>query len=733
MRAIPVGIEMAKSSHSNPPKRTGSDSGAAPLPDRTRVEVSPFLESGSTDRIKVNPDTDHAADKPVRRVTAQPSIIVDDALEARSEPPPRKPTTASRRAANSKPGGGAAADWDEPVAPADDANATRMVAMPTRRPSAADVEDATSAGRLISVEVVVGPDRGIRLPIRGGRMIIGRGDGCDLKLTDTSVSRRHVEVTAGADGLVLRDLGSGNGTKVNGKRETEIEVQHGDEVALGDTVFKIVDEIRAKEEELEAREPEPPPPAPMPRRPSLRPRPKVESTDAVGLSSDDGGLVRSTGVLDAPPPHHLPPHERASLLEKLQRLPGSMKFLAAGGVVVLVLTIFFVISAPKKAGKDPDGPKSPSAANAEQEYETARSEARKLFTEKKYDAALKRAEEALAFKKTTEIDRLISTIERNVKAKKVLNEARNIAARGDFDRAIEKVKDLDPDTDVGDDAKEAAKKWTEQKLTTLTDKIRGAASSGDFDGARALLTGLPFEQQEALRRELADGEVAWKRAAGDRRAQEAILAAARRRKEAERNRQIVDEAIGPVVRKIESGNFEGAAQQCDRVAEGTTNALIVGKARAMKKILPAFGQAYNDGMSKFHGGSYEQAAGSLLRALKLYEDMDIESKLDKTLRDRTAQSLSFKGKGAANRQEYGVAARAYKDALRIDPNSKDAQTGLAAIRRNAEEVYNEGYAIKDRDPDSARKRFKDVVDMVPQGDELAKKAQKRIDELDSGR
>ena len=77
-----------------------------------------------------------------------------------------------------------------------------------------------------------------------------------------------------------------------------------------------------------------------------------------------------------------------------------------------------------------------------------------------------------------------------------------------------------------------------------------------------------------------------------------------------------------------------------------------------------------------------------------------------------------------------MAAKSLKAALSLKPDLHEATEGLAAIKRNAEEVYNEAYAVRDRDPDADRKRFRDVIEMVPAGDPLAKRAQGRIDEID---
>ena len=65
-------------------------------------------------------------------------------------------------------------------------------------------------------------------------VVIGRGKGTDLLLPDISVSRHHARVDRhGEDGHVLTDLGSQNGTKVNGQKVKEQVLQPGDELQIG--------------------------------------------------------------------------------------------------------------------------------------------------------------------------------------------------------------------------------------------------------------------------------------------------------------------------------------------------------------------------------------------------------------------------------------------------------------------------------------------------------------------
>ena len=56
-------------------------------------------------------------------------------------------------------------------------------------------------------------------------------------LGDPNVSRHHAEVRPSGDGFIVADLGSTNGTKVNGSRVAEQQLRDGDEVTFGNTVM----------------------------------------------------------------------------------------------------------------------------------------------------------------------------------------------------------------------------------------------------------------------------------------------------------------------------------------------------------------------------------------------------------------------------------------------------------------------------------------------------------------
>lgn len=91
------------------------------------------------------------------------------------------------------------------------------------------------------LEVREGPLAGKSFRLDGYPVIIGRRDSCDIVLPDGSVSRRHARLEPHKEGWVITDLGSSNGTFVNGVRIRSTSLSPGDTVKLGATLcaFKV--------------------------------------------------------------------------------------------------------------------------------------------------------------------------------------------------------------------------------------------------------------------------------------------------------------------------------------------------------------------------------------------------------------------------------------------------------------------------------------------------------------
>jgi hypothetical protein len=76
-----------------------------------------------------------------------------------------------------------------------------------------------------------------------GTIVIGRGQGADLRVSDADTSRRHAEITCSGSYFVIHDLGSTNGTWVNGSRVQERALETGDRIEIGshEILFCVID------------------------------------------------------------------------------------------------------------------------------------------------------------------------------------------------------------------------------------------------------------------------------------------------------------------------------------------------------------------------------------------------------------------------------------------------------------------------------------------------------------
>ncbi|GAA4404688.1 hypothetical protein GCM10023168_17650 [Fodinibacter luteus] len=140
---------------------------------------------------------------------------------------PAAPHVAPRASAPRPPA--AAAQPAAPRRAADDAATTRHPApAPPARPRRVNPADRP----WLDVD-------GERYPLMGAITILGRDDAADIILDDPGISRRHSELRVTTDGphfvTTIRDLGSTNGTFVNGERITSEHLEDGDRLTVGRT------------------------------------------------------------------------------------------------------------------------------------------------------------------------------------------------------------------------------------------------------------------------------------------------------------------------------------------------------------------------------------------------------------------------------------------------------------------------------------------------------------------
>lgn len=186
----------------------------------------------------------------------------------------------------------------------------------------------------MKLEITSGPDAGRTANISGDQFVLGREGNTNLVLRDAKASRRHASLRVLPDGRAeLTDLGSRNGTFVNGQQVTgSIVLKGGEEIRIGDTT------MRAVAEQTQAAAPPPPPvPAqqpPPPIAPPFEPPPPAQPAAPPPPIAQAPGARPTVRQPDAPPP----PGPSASTMQRLVIQRG-LKRVTILGVVLLVLVV----------------------------------------------------------------------------------------------------------------------------------------------------------------------------------------------------------------------------------------------------------------------------------------------------------------------------------------------------------------------------------------------------------
>ncbi len=102
--------------------------------------------------------------------------------------------------------------------------------------------DSAAVAAQARLEILNGGFEGMAYDLGPGEVVIGRNPTTDITLLDEGISREHALVVYDDDaaGYVIEDLASTNGTKVNGKRVRSAALSEGDEIQIGQTLFRFV-------------------------------------------------------------------------------------------------------------------------------------------------------------------------------------------------------------------------------------------------------------------------------------------------------------------------------------------------------------------------------------------------------------------------------------------------------------------------------------------------------------
>jgi pSer/pThr/pTyr-binding forkhead associated (FHA) protein len=92
-----------------------------------------------------------------------------------------------------------------------------------------------------TLRFISGKYQGGEFPLRPNReIVVGRSSDLDMVLVEDMVSRKHAKITTDEKGVSIQDMGSTNGTFVNGEKIRKVDLKDGDRILIGTSIIKLV-------------------------------------------------------------------------------------------------------------------------------------------------------------------------------------------------------------------------------------------------------------------------------------------------------------------------------------------------------------------------------------------------------------------------------------------------------------------------------------------------------------
>ena len=584
------------------------------------------------------------------------------------QPPPRRPSATG--AAPAARAGGAA---------------------PARKPAPAKPK-AAAASRLVAQ---AGPASGQEFALEGDELVIGRAADNPVSIPDTSVSRKHALVRKTEDGWAVSDLGSGNGTMLNGEAiADETPLNDGDVISMGDTELRYAGAGAGAAGEADATADI----SPSSTGASGARRPPVRTARTGG-----GGAERSTG------------RGRPVRTSRMAEDPEEAKkkrrkiFIIVGGSLVVVMALFV----GWKAIANKQAIARAAAARAGAEHQAAMAdmfkEAKTLVRQGKWADAKTKLEEIQAEDaeyETRQVENYLKLANDEIPNEGFLAEANAALGKNELGKAaaaLAKVKSNAPSVDA---AVRTAKEQLEAKATEKTGAARAltafATDLTKMEEMKALCEDILLVRNE------------------DREASEL-------KKQAETAiYRIKNPTVAPpppdtpwleVSQRFKNGDSSGAlslAQACaNKFQQCRTFESNIKEFETKSKRLEDLNE--NDLVALFELD--KKIAGGT------------SSELSRPIRTQMVSKLFVKASQAKTTGNWPRAIELARKVQAADPGHVGAQALITEGKTQARDAYLRGYQLKDNSPDEAIKLFKDVMSMTPSDDETHQKAKSRIAEL----
>lgn len=568
-------------------------------------------------------------------------------------------------------------------------------------------EEPPAPGPQARLIVQFGNDRGREFPLSDRSVSVGRSLDADIVLNDPSVSRKHFEIHYRDSRWVLKDLGSVNGTRVGGQRiQGEVVLEEGVQIEAGQTLLAFTsDAERTRAIEV----------------------PEVAKDEAATVIAEAPVI----GQVRVQPPPRIAVSEEAHA-EESRRFP---VVAVVGGVIGLAVVAILVAQfgfgarilpfGGEPAAQGPTPEEVAAAARAREEAKREVAKGKKAVQDRDWDAAVAAFERALELDADAEgVAQALDRAREERRNAQALASGQSLLAQGKVQESVAVLGRIPENSVYYGEARDAIQQARSQMVDLVIERIRSLLKERKKEEAKAAYVALLEEQPQdervlALRKEL--------EAAGIRlEPPPATTTAAAERPQTSARPRVGRLDLREALDLYDQGAFAQAVGRLRGGAAGASKAEAT-QAQELASRIERFAAAFREGRDALAANRLDEAERGLSMALRL--DHEVNDHYQGEVRGLLGQTYRRRAAVAIQNTDYLLAAKSAKRALQYNPADRTAQEILDKCVAKASRTLEEARAdLQAGRKAEAREKLSHVIEMVPQGHELAAKAQDLMDQ-----
>jgi pSer/pThr/pTyr-binding forkhead associated (FHA) protein/tetratricopeptide (TPR) repeat protein len=685
---------------------TGEHGPAVPLSSGELIPESSIAIDPSAEGIGEGSSPDELANLAIRH-TMPPEL-----RRPRAEPPDELLSSASEE--------------EIPELEADE----EMESAPTRIEHGEDILGPESGGGVPRVVIIGGNNRGKEFELKRGDNSLGRGIDNDVVLADIAVSRKHTLICFENGRFVMRDLGSGNGTLVNGERLDAHTLEDGDQLELGNTLLRFSS-------------------------------PPLQAGELAKLAT----VITPRELVDGAAPAKPQPTGKAKRVHTVERTPTAgargpgmsprTKKLAIFGSIGLVLFLGLMVGVKawvnaKKRDEIARSQPKPDEILA-QEFQEGITE----FNAKNWEKAREHFLRVLALAPSQgHVKQYVDQASAEMVARDAVERAKARLSGIDYAGARQELSKIKSGSSYRSEAEAVGKKVDEQEVSALLTAAKRLVDSGDTPGA---LEKVKAAQALAPQRsDVKDLYASLTSGGTGKKPGKKVVEAPTPTPTPKVTPKVTPKAT-PKVAKVtpKAGTKPEPRHPPAKKEEPVVKVPPGGAAKAAIALYKKrqFGPAYDTikGWADSQKGKKQKAARALAdnirivgqtwqradaakqpaNKLRYYQDaLAADAKVEKgphqkALKDLVVKSAREQATMAFTKRQYGEAYKAVKVAEK-NGGARDPglQKVVAALQKQAEDLFDKAYTIRTSNMQQARRMWQEVLRMVPTTSAVYQKAYK---------